>query len=468
MNDNKDRYFEDNDIHDVVRRYQHLVGKKAHFYLDVHEFESVIDYFLENMRIDEATRALELACAQHPLSSEILFKKTRLLIDHQKYSQAKELLERLEALNPVNAEVFFLKGVISLLEKNEAQAQFFFSKALSLSYIDRNRVMLEIATCYEFNGYFSEAIGYFNHLISEEPENTDYLFDLADCYDNSDEHEASIACYERIIDIEPYNEFAWHNLGMVYFHLGNWEKAIESFDFSIVINDQYTPPYYSKADVYISSEEYFKAIRVYNEIIAIEGETAHNLCLIGECYEKLCFHQQATECFVRAIGINGKFPEAWYGFGINHRYLGNFEEALTSILVAIEIEPKNMHYQFALGEIYQVLGQKEKANRVFRSIIASDPYMPEAWIELASTYTETNINEAISIISDGLFFNHNNAILNYTLSSLCYHAGRYAMAYKHFEKGLSINFVQHNELLRKFPELASDFRITELLDKYNC
>lgn len=468
MNDNKDRYFEDNEILDIVRKYEYFVNQKAHFFFDVHDFESVINYFLENMQVEEATYALELACLQHPMSTEIQLKKTRLLIDNQKYIQAREITNRLESLDPLNYEIHFLKGVISLYEKQPQDSARHFEKAMALAFGDRHSLIFDIASCYQLNGYFAEAVSYFETLHKEDPENTDYLFDMANCFDYTEDFDSSIACYLKAIDIEPYSEFAWHSLGMVYSHIGDWDMAIESYDFAIAINEKYVPAYYNKADVYVLCEEYYKAIAIYNELNTIDNESAQTLCLIGECYEKLCLHQIASGYFLKAIELNKSFAEAWYGIGVNQRYLGNFAQSIKYLQTAINLDGENMQYQFALGEVYQILGQKVQATHIFQRIVSTHPYMPEAWIELASSQSEANIGKAINILSDGLYFNHSHAVLNYTLSTFCYSAGRYAMAYKYFEKGLSLDFNQHAELLLKFPDLATDTRISELLAKYNC
>jgi len=79
MNQNKESFFDNNNNSDVVNRYHEMVlsGKKSFF--DVHEFEQLIEYFLQKDDLANAFKITNLAIRQHPDSTILIIRKAKVI-----------------------------------------------------------------------------------------------------------------------------------------------------------------------------------------------------------------------------------------------------------------------------------------------------------------------------------------------------------------------------------------------------
>jgi len=61
MSEERDQLFDDNDTAESVRRFEQMVRNNINSYFDVHEFENIIDYYLDINKFNDALRATEIA-----------------------------------------------------------------------------------------------------------------------------------------------------------------------------------------------------------------------------------------------------------------------------------------------------------------------------------------------------------------------------------------------------------------------
>jgi len=67
MIDNTENYFDD-DALESIDRFETMLRNNKPCYFDVHEFENLVDHYLENRKLAKANHASELAIEQHPSS----------------------------------------------------------------------------------------------------------------------------------------------------------------------------------------------------------------------------------------------------------------------------------------------------------------------------------------------------------------------------------------------------------------
>ena len=74
MGEERDWLFDENDVMEVVRRYEDMMKKRKQFFFDVHEFEEIINFYIDTNNYHKAVSAAEYAYRMYPSSTIIQLK----------------------------------------------------------------------------------------------------------------------------------------------------------------------------------------------------------------------------------------------------------------------------------------------------------------------------------------------------------------------------------------------------------
>jgi len=415
MDDNFENY-NDEEISDLVEKFEQKLKFNQNFFFDVEEYELLIDYYIDNENIPYTNQLIQHAVSQHPDSIGILLKKAQLYAYADNTEKALELLAKLEGMDPDNSDVFFTKGAIYSQLKRYEKAIEEYHKAISRAE-ELDEVYINIAFEYENLGNYNKAIEYLRKALEIAPDNEMVLYELAMSYEFAQLTDESIHFFIDYLNENPYSYVAWVNLGTAYNSQGLNEKAIEAFDYAIAIDDLNSSAYYSKAATYIGMEEYVKAIEIYNEILVIDTNFAIPYYYIGECYEKMEDFNAAIDYHSRSIKHDEFFSDAWLGRGISFYELKKVAQSIHDIRKAISLNEENTEYQLILAEILHK-EKMEGATEIYQKVLKDDPDNTDAWLDYSDSFRDMgDIETAIEIISNGLKAMPKNVELYYRLAA---------------------------------------------------
>ncbi len=118
---------------DKVVRFEHMIENDSFLFLDVEDFETIIDYYLEVEFFNRARKAVNVGLIQHPKNLSLSMILAEMLSLDQQYRNAINVLIEVLPLNPNNVELLLGIGRLnSLLEKFDS-AEKYFSLALENS-----------------------------------------------------------------------------------------------------------------------------------------------------------------------------------------------------------------------------------------------------------------------------------------------------------------------------------------------
>ena len=191
---------------------------------------------------------------------------------------------------------------------------------------------------------------------------------------NSEKQESllrnSISEFSKAISI--YNDFAdaYAGLGVAYAFEGDYPNAILNYEMALK-SYHYLP----SADVfcdlgllYCNTGQYAKAISIldtslkyYPKYGDAYAKKSHTLLIEGKNMEAI------AECEkLKQIDANNVF--VYLNIGCAHLNMGQYDEALTNLNKATEIDPVNADCLNALGLTYQRMGDSIKATQYFEKI----------------------------------------------------------------------------------------------------
>ena len=467
MNNNDDSFWYDDEMLSSVSRYEDMLKNHTRCFFDIHEFEDIIDYYLDSENFTEAAMAADYAARIYPLASSIQLRMAEILIDKGQPVKALNLLNKLEHLESGEYGVYLLRGAALNMMGKPREAQRQFEKAIQLADEDKAEVFYNIGMSFERINQHKVALKYFMKVLAMEPENYYVHYDLAYCYERLDELDKSIAHYQSYLDEDPFSEHVWYNLGIVYNKKDDNEKALEAYDFAIAINQNYSSAHFNKANTLSLLERYREAIETYLEFLEIEPDNAAAYCYMGECYERLEEYSLSRINYMKSLAIDEQFADSWYGLSVVNSQSGNYECAVKDILRALALDGENTEYLFALASAYANMQHYEKAVTIFKKLvqlITGDIYM---WDCFAQVYAKQGaFAEARKIISEGLHFNNDSALLRYRMAAYYLLDDKQQQGLTMLKEVLMDHPDESDCFFDVFEEDSVDREIIDLINKY--
>lgn len=466
MNNGDNSLFEKSE-NELFSRFETMLSKKDIYYFDISEFNEIIEIYIDTSNLNRAKIAIELGLKQHPQSLELLVKKANLLVETQKYKEAKTILNSVEKIEPSNPDILFLLGIVNLYNYETNFAIEYFNKTLAENKEDAEELILNIAMHFENVELFDQAIVFLLKGIQQNSKNTDILYELAFSYERTGELEKSISFYNAYLNINPFSEFAWYNLALIYDKIELYEKALEAFDFAIAIDEEYSLAYYGKGNTLANKDKYNEAAEVFKEALLFDPKNDELMYSIGECYEKLQDNEKAIFYYKRSLDLNDKNPNAWFGIGIIRYYKNELFESLFYVKKALKINPDDSEYWTILGRINEKLDFHEDAETAYKNALEFDPYDEKNWISYSKLlYRQGKIEDAVEVLKEANKKIKNNGEIIYRLSAYLLESNHHKIALKYFKLGLKINYEMHKDFYHFDSKKIFSLSVKNLLKKH--
>jgi tetratricopeptide (TPR) repeat protein len=467
MSENKEQVFENEEFQILLRKYEDMRSGVQSIFFDVEEFELIIDYYLDDLKYDEAREAANLGEKQHPTSVEIKYKFVHIYLEQGKPRKAITLLEEIPAWEESNPERFFLKGtaLCQLGKLKDAEAQF--DRALELSLEDTFEALLNISIAFENVRHYQLAIKYLIQAHHQQPENLSVLYDLGYFYDRLHRFDESLKFYERYLDLDPYSDNVWYNVGIVYHKLEVFDKAVDAYDYSIAINPDYASAYFNRASVWVNAGKFEKAIDSYREFLEVEPENTQAYCYMGDCYEQMGRFDDALGAFKRVIEIDNTDPEGWFGAGMIYSRMNMHQEAITYILKAIEFDNNNLDYWINLGYANEDAGLIEEAAKCYGFVTRSDAADLDAWMALTGLLMrEGEYSQALSFLREAYIHHPTEAKVKVKMAVCHLKLGKQKLAREFLKEGLDSDATLLSDFTYYFPEGSYGRGIENIIQQY--
>jgi tetratricopeptide (TPR) repeat protein len=454
------------EIREVVQRFEKMKRNNENYFFDVIEFETIIDFYIETNNPATAFEAASIASSQHPNSVSIQLRKARVLLDKGRAVEALRILKKLENIEPGNHEIYIVKGTALGILGDITGAKKMFDSALTKDSDDVENILFSITSVLQNLNYYEQLIPYLKRLMEMEPDFHAHLYDLAYAYEKIHEYENSIKYYLSYLEEEPFSDSAWYNLGIIYNKIEQPLKALEAYDFALAINYQNSFALFNKANILSNLEKYIDAIPVYHEYLENEPDSFEAMTYLAECYEKTDNIPLAKKYYNEAIDLAPEFADPWLGLGIIAMNSGNADKSLVYFRKAARLDNENPEILYLTGKALYLKGEKKATLRYFRDALKLDAFYDEVWSDLARTIIgEGLVSRALPIVEKAYKITGDVPGMNYLLASLYLYSGTYQSAYWHLSAAIELEprlFEEYNDL---FPESLTDKKMKRLIKK---
>jgi TolB-like protein/tetratricopeptide (TPR) repeat protein len=203
-----------------------------------------------------------------------------------------------------------------------------------------------------------------------------------------------------------------------------FNKGIASFEHAIKLEPDYALPYAGLADTYISMC-FYGHMRSYEAMTKVKTKARKALQLDDQLAEArlplaaaLFFYDWdwagAEEEFKRSIKANPNYAVAHQSYGLFLIAMKRFDESLSSMRRALEIDPVSPLIKTTVGFPYYYSGQYEQAIKQYHEALEEDPYFGLTHVALADVYTQLGrYEQAIEYYEQGLAMWEEKSVLPY-------------------------------------------------------
>ncbi|MFM1932859.1 MAG: hypothetical protein RL226_2162 [Bacteroidota bacterium] len=453
---------------ELVKRFESMVTRNESWFFDIDQFETMLEYYLENGKFKQAEKLLAYAKELYPESTALLLREAQLYANTGKLSKAIPKLTSLLNFEPHNEEILLTLASIHSQLREHKKAIFYLKRALELGEGEfRDDIYLELALEYENLEQWDLAIETLNEALRSNPENETALHELAYCFDMSNKVEESIAFFNAFLDEDPYSFSAWYILGNIYLKQERAEEAVDAFGFCLAIEDEFTPGILNLASAYVKLEKYERAISCYFEILQYEPPQAMLLCYIGECYERLDKLEEAEEYYRKSIALDDTFSDAYVGMGVVADLKDEHGAALRYFEHALRFETESTDIMSLIASTLKKMGLNEEAISVYEGAVHLENDNEELWLDYSDVYArQLNFNMALITLQDGMAYIKDSTELKYREVTYRYHNGERKEAYALLESLLADEYEKSQSLLEYSPELMEDQVVIQLMETY--
>lgn len=448
-----------------IQKFELMLKSNEVGFFDSDEFDQIIEHYLDEGKIALARKAIGLGISQHPTSVNLKLYRAEMFIFDNQFDQAESVLNELFEIEPNNAEIYIQKAnIFSKTDRHQKSIEVL-KRALELTH-DQADVYNLIGMEFLFIEDYSNAK--VNFMKCLELDETDYsaLYNVIYCFDFLNEHQQAVDYLNLFLDKNPYSEVAWHQVGKQYFDLKMFEKALAAFEFAIISDDHFIGAYLEKGKVLEKLGRYNEAIENYQITLKLDDPTSFAYLRLGKCFEKLGLDDNAIKYFKQCIKEDPLLDKGW--LSIVNYYLTrlDYQNALSFIEKATEIDADNALYWKKYATINKQLNFIEEAEYGYRRAIELGNYELSTWIERCDVLIQLGeIEAAILNVENGLEFYPQNVDLEYRLAGLYFKRGELIKGKFHLQNALKRDSQSITIIEDIFPEEYLNKGVQDLLKK---
>ena len=441
----------DDDLQEILKRYENLKKGRSHSYIDEESFEKIIDYFDEKEDIGSALEAAETGAEQYPFSSTMIIRKADLLIATHKYREALNLLDHAAMLDSGDINVYILKTDAYLALDKQEKAVEILEEALKIfTGEERISLLFELADVYDDYQEFEKVFDCLRLILEQEPNNEEALYKICFWTDFTGRNEESIHLHKKIIDEFPYNDLAWFNLGAAYQGIKLYEKALDAYHYAIAINEKFDYAYRNMGDAFIRLKKYKEAIEALQKVLELTKPEALIYEALGYCFDKLHNNGQARFYYRKASHISPDDSKLYYKVACTYFNEGQWESAVKQLETALKIHRHQSEYNLLMGECKMQQGYFKDAIHFFSAVVSQRPKNKNGWEALVrclykAGYFEEGKDQALAALK----ILKDQPIFYFYLSAILFGLGKTKEAIIQLEHGMA----KAPKLVKKFVEL---------------
>ena len=216
-----------------------------------------------------------------------------------------------------------------------------------------------------------------------KPGTFEILYSLGQAYLLDGAYTRADLALTQAIALKPDSAAALYLLGQTYWEEARPLDALETLVRAHGIAPKNTDIILLMAQISIAEGYFQDAIPLLQKGLEIDPQRTDLRSALGESYFKSDEIEKAIRTFQNVIAVQPS-ARAYAFLGLSHAYLGRFEQARQDFQQGLKLDPGNNFCLFNLGYIAEQQGDSATAGAIFEKVLHTDPNFPQALLGLAN------------------------------------------------------------------------------------
>lgn len=320
-------------------------------------------------------------------------------------------------------------------------------------------------------------LGIFINIALSDPSSAEEYYKSATAYHELGEFERAITEYRQALALNPNSPLIYNRLGVAYSELKHYDAALDAYQKALALSPMTAELHYNVGLVHLKQGDLPRALEAFKRAITFDAEWEDAYTGLGEVHLKQGNLRQAAHAYKHAARLNPNGnSSATLGLGKVYARQERWDDAITAVEKAIEIQVDNTEAHYQLAQIYIKRGEKKKAASAmafFKVLRQTDPLLQEAeiWVKRhpddARGYNNLGIVYLARHRSEDAIANYKRAIslapdlttAYYNLGHAYHKQGKMNLAISAYQHALSLDTtlaIAHNNVAVCYIELGTD------------
>lgn len=393
------------------------------------DFDDILE-LLARMELDEARCKLQFYLFENPSCTAGRMAAAAIYLHKAMMPEAIEELNSVYMREPTNTLTLYAMGNCYERLGREAEAIEFYQDSLKFkSYLTLPRQRL--AAIYLKNGRLDRAIGEYEELRNECPDDVASLVMLGYLYMANVQYERAIETFDRAILIHPDNfHNDEHDDVEMFMQMGEFEQAAERIRWMLEQDNDRADLHLKLADILNMLGEDADATAHLEMTLRLEPNCLEARVKYGMCLMRSGYMAGAAKEFARAMEINDEIMDAYVGLATAQKLADKTRESYGTLTLAAAIAPNSV-LLFSHMTALQIRSISENAEEFDCDADAKKTH-------------ETIMKHVFERYSHQVASQPDNADAHYKYGLLLLQAANLPAAAEHFENALAINSTHHH------------------------
>lgn len=401
---NKVLFFDSEEFEEIILHYidmgkTSLAKKALKLALEQHPKSTglklvQVEMLVYEDQLDAAEKMLNELYAIEPNNEEIYIQKANICSKRDQHEKAVELLKIALQYTDDYADVYNLIGMEYLFMDNLEMAKDSFIKCLEEDLEDQS-ALYNVVYCFEFLDQNKEAIDYLNQYIDKNPyseiawhqvgrlhyglkeyEEALRAFNYATLIDDEfmgafmekakalerlKQYPEAIESYERTIELDDATSYALLRIGKCHERLGNTALAIKYYNQTVHEDPLLDKGWIAITDFYVREKNFQKALFYVNKALAIDNQNQLYWKRYAAINKEMNFFEEAEFGYRKAVEFGDYQLDTWLFWSDILQFLGEFDNAIQTLLQATEYFPEENEIEYRLAGLYFMVQDSTKA-----------------------------------------------------------------------------------------------------------
>lgn len=354
----------------------------------------MVELYLTENEIDKATKLLKRIELESPNNDEVFIQKATINSKKGFHKEAILDLQKALDLTEDKIDVWSLMGMEYLYLDDFKNARISFANCIEADYEDYS-ALYNIVYCFDMQHEHEEAIKYLDayidinpycevawhqlgrqHFVLENYEEALLSFDYAVLIDESflggylekaktleqlGNYQDAIDNYLITLELDDPTAYAYIRVGECYEKIDKLEAAISYYKKAVHEDPLLDKGWVLLTNIYYNQENYQKAAYYLAKALKIDDDNALYWRRYAEINLKQSFFEEAVSGFKKCLELGDNSPEIYIGLTDVLSFLGEFNEALRTLLESQKIYKDIAEVEYRFVGLFFILNKEKYA-----------------------------------------------------------------------------------------------------------